>query len=159
MNGKEYETLIHDLVSRLVGHQPAILLKMVKSGRENKINGASRFAHQVDVSVKNAPFLNLIECKYWSRRVGPQAVLVLAARLVDIRDANPSLDVCAHLVSTKAVTNGARVLAEHFGISLDVVSSIEEYGIRLRDQVFVGVRDPVVATDSFEAENIPGKVG
>lgn len=133
MTDDEYERLVHDLVTGLVGGTPALLPSDVSGGAKNTIIGASRFAHQIDVSVRAQSFLVFVECKYWSRPVHDEAVLVLPSRLADIRNANPSLEVRASLVSMKACTKGARVLAACFGISLDVVSSIQEYAVRLRN--------------------------
>jgi len=157
MTDDEYEGLVHDLVTGLVGGTPALLPSDVSGGAKNTIMGASRFAHQIDVSVRAQSFLVLVECKYWSRPVPDEAVLVLASRLADIRNANPSLEVRASLVSMKACTKGARVLAAYFGISLDVVSSIQEYAVRLRNQVFASFVENVSVTDWCDAEVIKGK--
>jgi hypothetical protein len=159
MTDDEYERLVHDLLSDLVGGTPALLPSDVAGGAKNTIIGASGFAHQIEVSVRAQSFLVLVECKYWSRPVDAKAVLVLASRLADIRDANPSLDVRASLVSTKASTEGARVLAAHFGISLDIVSSIKEYAVRLRNQVFASVVEALSLSDRCDAEVIRGKAG
>jgi hypothetical protein len=154
----EYETVVRDLISRLVEGTPALLPSQVSGGVTNTITGASGFAHQIDVSVRAHSFLILIECKCWSRPVDAEAVLVLAARLVDIRGANPPLDVSASLVSTKDATEGARILATYFGINLDVVSSVDEYGMRLKNQIFRSVTEHVPVTDSLKVEVTRGEV-
>jgi hypothetical protein len=60
MTDDEYEGLVHDLVTGLVGGTPALLPSDVSGGAKNTIIGASRFAHQIDVSVRAQSFLVLV---------------------------------------------------------------------------------------------------
>jgi hypothetical protein len=151
----EYETIVGDIISRLVGGTPALLPSQVSGGATNTITGASGFAHQVDVSVRAHSFLVLVECKYWSRPVDAEAVLVLASRLADIRAADTSLDVSASVVSTKGATRGAQILADYFSIILDEVKSVDDYGVRLRNQIFRSVGETLLVSDSYKVELNP----
>lgn len=152
LKAKEYECLVKDLISNLAERSPVLPPCDIAGSGNNKIGGASGFKHQIDVSVRAPSFLILVECKYWSDSVDAEPLLVLASRLADIRAANPKLEILASLVSTKAPTSGAEVLATYFGINLDIVSSIKDYAVRLRKQIFTTIGDTVIFGDSCDGE-------
>jgi hypothetical protein len=139
MSPKLYEEACWSVIAGLRDHFPCIQEYEVAAGAKNRLRGASGAMHQIDVSLRSATRLILIECKCLNRPVSQEAVLVLMGRLQDIRDANPDLSVQASLVSTKAVTGGARTLAKQYGIELDVMHNAQEYCIRLNQYVFPSV--------------------
>ncbi len=152
MTHQEYKVLVRELIGALVEGTPTLRPSQIAGGRSNTVIGASGFAHQIDVSLRTDSCLVLVECKLWAEAVDAEPVLVLTARLADIRDANPSLDIRASLVSTKAATAGAITLAKYFGVSIDVVSGMKEYALRLRDQVFVTFSEGLNLGDNWDAE-------
>ena len=84
MTPAEYEDLVGEIAGKLarrLGDEAE-----VQKGRDNRIEGASGFAHQIDVSVQVGGGLHLMECKLWRKKVGVEPVLVLAARVTDIRE-------------------------------------------------------------------------
>jgi len=118
-----YESLVHNLIDELTSGATSF------SGVQ--VAGASGFDHQIDVSVLTPTNLAIVECKHWSDPIDAEPVLAFAARLSDIRAANPGLKIHASLVSTKDATRGATKLAEYFGVSLDVVLNECEFAVEL----------------------------
>jgi hypothetical protein len=152
MTAREYEQLVRQLVGALKQSVPPLSHAVVCGGSSNRLPGASGFQHQIDVSLSYAGWLVLVECKYWRRSVGAEAVLVAASRLSDIQAAMPSTNVCATIVSKKRATRGAQLIAKRFGVSLDTVTSPTRYGVRLGKNVFVTAEDSITLSDSVTAE-------
>jgi hypothetical protein len=151
MTSNEYEQLVKNLVTLLSEACTMLGTGRVRGGATNRIIGASGFAHQIDVSLELPTHLVLIECKYWSRAVGAEAVLTLASRLQDIRAAT-SKDVSASLVSDFGITGGAETLAGYFGVQIDLVAGFDEYALTLLNRHFVSLRDQFTITDSVIAD-------
>jgi hypothetical protein len=80
----------------------------------------------------------IIECKYYGRKIGLEAVLVLAGRLADIRPTVPSHEIIASLVTTHPPSRNAQKVADYLGIHLQRVSTPSEYAIGLRDRMHLG---------------------
>ncbi len=152
MTAHAYELLVRQLVGALKQSVPPLSYAVVHGGASNRLSGASGFRHQIDVSLSYPGCLVLIECKYWRRSVDAEAVLVAASRLSDIQAAMPSTTVCATIVSKKKATRGAQLVAKKFGVSLDTVTSLTRYGVRLGTNVFVTAEDSIVLSDSVSAE-------
>lgn len=138
MRSSDYERLVRDLISELTRDSEPLDRPLISGGRQNKVLGASNFPHQIDVSLKTNRALLLFECKYWSKPVDAEPVLVIASRVKDIRAANLGLEVEAGVVSTKPPTSGAQVLARYFSVQLDVVSTLREYALLIRERYFIG---------------------
>ena len=151
MTHQEYEALVRSMVQELTAHTQALVECHVSGGAQNLILGASGFRHQVDVAVQQSPALLLIECKYWSDPVDVEPVLVLASRIADIAGCSGVTQVRGSIVSTKQATAGAKVVAAHFGISIDTVINPHEYAVRVFDHVFVGIQERANATDTSNA--------
>src|SRR5215475_7483776 len=114
MTHEEYETLVRTMVQELTATAHALGPCTVNGGAQNRVTGASGFAHPIDATVNNSTDLLLIECKYWTEPVDVEPVLVLAARMADISAVVCTPRVHGSLVSTKEPTAGARTLAEYF---------------------------------------------
>lgn len=131
------------------------------SGRSNRIEGASGYAHQIDVSLSAPSRVFLLECKRYNCRVGVEAVLVLAARASDILEKHQREErqcvVVPILVTTKGATRHALKLATHFGVRVEVVVSAAHYGLKLGHIAAVGLLSALHMTDRVEAEVAPGK--
>lgn len=148
----EYESLVHTLV----GQFRAVLGNdALRGGKANRIPGASGFLHQIDVSIHMPDKLVLLECKLLKRAVSAHSALVLAARLQDIRQANPSLAISGSLVSTKPVTSGVLKLAQHFEFSVDLVNSLQDYTIHILNVHFAGLSSRIQFSDACKAEILP----
>lgn len=156
MTPSEYERLVQALVSELTAAATRMGTCQVTGGSKNLVLGASGFTHQIDVSVSSPSDLLLSECKYWGRPVDAEAVLVLAARVADVAARLTGVVVRGALVSTKAPTEGARILAAHFNIDLEAVRNPKEYALRVFDHVFIGLHEVAHATDTIHVEVIRG---
>jgi hypothetical protein len=159
MTHEEYETLVRTMVQELTATAHALGPCKVNGGAQNRVTGASGFAHQIDATVNNSTDLLLIECKYWTEPVDVEPVLVLAARMADISAVVCTPRVHGSLVSTKEPTAGARTLAEYFRISVDTVVNPREYALRVFDHVFAGIHEVAHATDTVNAEVTRGSGG
>jgi len=144
----EYEQLVHGLVD---GFGIAFGAGSLRGGKKNLILGASGFRHQIDVSIHLPDKIVLMECKLLRRPVEVHHALTLAARLQDIREANPSKTVTASLVSTSSVRVGAFKIAEHFGFSIDQVMTLQDYAVTILESHYVGVSSGIKIGDSCEA--------
>lgn len=156
MNHKDYEVHICGMVQHLGSSASRLAQCTVSGGATNRVTGASGFPHQIDVTVRNPTKLLLIECKCWQARVDVEPVLILAARIIDIRAGLAGMNVLGSIVSTKVPTHGARVIAAHFDISIDVVKSANEYALRIFNHDFVGDNEIANASDSYSADVIRG---
>ena len=140
----EYEELVQALVQ---GFGIAYGHSSIRGGKSNLIKGASGFAHQIDVSIHLPKEIVLIECKRLNRRVQVNHALTLAARLLDIREANPTRRVSASLVSMDSVAIGCFKIASHYGLSVDQVMGLDEYAITILQRHHIGLSEAVQATD------------
>jgi hypothetical protein len=144
MNAAEYERLVSDLVTALVETVDGLAPEHVAFGRRNRLKGASGHSHQIDVSFRAGSGLHLIECKCWSKRIKVDAVLTLFARIYDVQAANPSVTVRGALATTKGLQRGADKIASHFGIVLQLIQSTNEFAVRYKDHVHLGLAEAVV---------------
>jgi hypothetical protein len=159
MTHVEYEALVLTMVQELTAAAHAFGPCIVNGGAQNRVTGASGFAHQIDATVSNPTDLVLIECKYWTEPVDVEPVLVLAARIADISVAASTTRVHGSIVSTKEPTAGARVLAAYFRISIDTVVNPREYALRVFNHVFAGIHEVTDATDTVKVEVTRGSGG
>lgn len=107
---REYETLVADLCRRLAGDR-ALTVQ-----HNQNLLGRSGQSHQIDVTVEfielDTRFLVLIECKFWSRPVTVEEVLVLAERVTDVA-AQKGI-----IVAKSGFQSGAITFARARGIAL-----------------------------------------
>ena len=153
MNSSKYEQLVSELAGMIASGSTAERRVQVNCGITNLIKGASGYRHQIDVSVQDADRLLLIECKCWSKKVDPEAVLAFAARVLDIRAAEDAREVTGHLVTTLGATDGVDSLCKYFGIGLDNVTSEHKYALRIWSKAGFGSRvvEQTVASDECSA--------
>ena len=127
----------------------------VQSGPRNRVRGLSGFPHQVDVSVSTTEDLVLYECKYWGRKVGPDAILAFAARGIDIQGAMPGRRVTLNIVVKDDLTAGAAQLAEFFRVKRQIAKSAAEFTLAYKTNWQAGVVDGATVTDTAEAQLFP----
>ena len=144
----DYEKLVAEIVSGITNSAPVMSGYSLGFGAQNKIHGASRQPHQFDVSLTSASELYCIECKRWRKRIGVEAVLVLIARTADMREARPGCRVHSILVSTAEPTRGAKRLAQHYGVQLEVVESPVVFGMKIGQRIQNGISSGIRASDS-----------
>jgi hypothetical protein len=129
VNSVDQEQLVALLTRKMAEAQEGAANVTVGSGPKNSVVGASGYGHHIDVSVDAPDELALYECKYWGGNVDPEAVLALAARGVDIQQAQTGRRVTLHMVVRRRLSSGAQLLAIHFGIVQHVVESAAEFAI------------------------------
>src|SRR5262249_18464054 len=121
-------------------------------GKSNTIQGASGFAHQIDVSVSVPKLLLIAECKRWKKRVTPGAILAHAARRYDIRKRQQHEDVKAAFATIVGYSRGAKKLADYFGVSLWHVKNEQEFVARIMNVISLGVVSKLNITDEIRVE-------
>ena len=149
-SGANYEELFAALVRGLRQGSPLAHFHQA-SGRSNRHVGASRYPHQIDLSVASPTDLYLFELKCLNKSIGVEEVLVLASRRADIAAANPSLTVHASMVSLRRPSRNVPKLALHFQLELAIVEDIHSYGVSFSGNHFIGHVERANATDSCEA--------
>lgn len=155
MKSHEYENLVKQLMTNLVERVDGLPACAVNYGRKNLVQGASGYKHQIDVSIQIPNEIHLIECKSWKKKVTPDALLTLAARLHDIRAANPVRIVKGALVTSTGYGHGVIPLAKFFAITLQQASSPQEFVLNYRDQIHLSVVDSLRVTDKAIVELSP----
>lgn len=151
--GAEYESLVRALVDVLQGHRD-LQNYMLGSGNKNRIKGKSGYWHQIDLCLETDETLFILELKNYRQPIGVDAVLVIAARRLDIAAARPDMKVHASLVSTQRVTVGAKRLADHFEVEIDVVKDMMDYGLKFSARHFHGVFEKPRVCDEYSVRVI-----
>lgn len=149
--GAAYEALVHTLVEAIRRGTPLEDYDLGFGG-SNKIIGASGYAHQIDLSLLSFDRLYLFELKCLKKSVGVAEMLVLAARQYDIVEAHPSRTVLASMISLKRPSKNAWPLSRHFKIQLEIVESLESYGLSFASLHFIGHKEHASAQVLADAQ-------
>ena len=148
MDSAEYEKLVSRVAQKIRHRMPELEGSAIGFGPTNRIQGASAYHHQIDVSVEGAKVLLLAECKCWQKKVDTGAVLTFCARRIDITAGlSDEKTVVGALATTKGFDPGAVQLAKFFGVDLWHVLNEQEFVCRLEDVVSVGVVDSAGSSD------------
>jgi len=130
MNPSEYEELVADIIAQLTKREGYRGGKGPRVLRNQVLRGKSGQNHQIDIVVDveqmGVRYFTLIECKYWNRPIGVDAVMVLANRIEDL-GAHKGI-----LVTTIGYQRGAYKLAKMKGIALVVCRGQEEFVVKMR---------------------------
>lgn len=151
MTPAEYEQLAADIARSIIEAAPELRDLDCRSGNRNRLRGASGYSHQIDVSLRGAKELYLIECKRWQKRIGVSEILVLAARGSDIAEAVTDLGIKTVIVSTQHASSGAIKLASHFNVNIEIVKSKMEFGMRIGHHIREAVHDRMRISDEMGA--------
>lgn len=151
MSPDEYEQITSDIVAGICGSAPALSSYRPTVGRTSKVLGKSGYRHQIDVCLETDSAIYLVECKRWKDPIGIQEIMVLASRGNDVA-ALCGKKVHAIIASTKGASKHAVKLAKLFQISIEIVRSPHEFGLKIGNYISVGVLATAAATDSCEAE-------
>lgn len=141
MTPAEYELLLADIVRGIQQCYSDLSSLKLGTGRKNHIKGASGYNHQIDVSFLDLHRLFIIECKRWNKRIGVAEILILASRAIDVQQLSSSLMVSPILACTKGASSNAQRLADHFNISIEIVKSAHEFGLRLGKRIYQATCD------------------
>ena len=156
MKSDEYENLVKQVVGSLLKAVEGLPDDSVEWGRRNHQTGASGYRHQIDVSVRTVTEIHLIECKYWKRRVTPEALLSFVARVRDTSETNPGRVVKGAVATTRGHSEGVRTLAEYFDVTLQRVASPDDFAILYKSNIHLHVpAETAKLTDIIEAELMP----
>jgi hypothetical protein len=145
MTPAEYEKLVREIVES-IATTFGVKSEDIGHGRGNRCMGASGYPHQIDVCVRGAKELVLIECKHWKKKekdknVSLEAVLVFIARVCDIQRLSAGMKIHAHIVSRNGFTRGALKVAKYFEVEPSQVRSPREFVLRYKDRWNIGVAD------------------
>lgn len=143
MTPSHYEKVVSDIAAGIQSGSSDLSDYRIGYGSRNRIQGASGYRHQIDVSLVGPTEVYLIECKLWGRKVGVGEVLTLVARAADVRDLNQRTHVQCILASNAGLTRGARKIAAHFGIQVEAVKSASEFGFKLGKNIHLGFADAI----------------
>jgi hypothetical protein len=164
---EQYERLVDQIAQEVADRLKSKgRVEHKKPGRSNKIVGASGHEHQIDVSLTFFPTdaparLIVVECKKWNSTVGIDSVLTFFARIRDIQERCQDFIVEGVFLTTMGFEEGAKTFANYYGIHLDIVRSLEEWAIKLVDQLVIQPRpatttisvvDPIVSISAFSDE-------
>ncbi len=140
MKAHRYEQLVARVAGAVIDHVEGAGSAKIAFGRSSTVAGASGYRHQVDVVAETPEALLLLECKCWRRRVGVPALLTFAARVADIRQARTGQRVTAGLATKVGFQKGAQTLAQHYEISTDLVRGADDFVIRYKDSLNLGIK-------------------
>ena len=147
MMSEEQEAHVAEIIRGLTRYHAGGQGVAVGHGSTNRVLGASGFRHQIDVTVALGKDLVLYECKRWGKNVDVEAVLTFVGRVIDIREADPGVQVNPYIVVNEDLTKGAKKLAKHFGIEQLVWKSPAEFGLSLWSSHRAGVSDAIGLSD------------
>ena len=153
-----YEALVHSLVAAIKRGTPLDSYDLDGLG-SHRILGASGYAHQIDLALLGTGILFIFELKCLKKSVGVAEMLVFAGRKHDITAAYPDHTVLASLVSLKPPSKNAWPLSRHFEIRLEIVESLESYGLSFAGNHFVGHVENADAQDKCDAQVGRGNAG
>jgi hypothetical protein len=148
----ECTTLIARFLTSLFEQIDGLHPDSVGHGRNNHIQGASGYDHQINVSIQTASELHVIECKYWTKNVSPDALLSLAARVHDIQVLSQTHVVKGALATRRSYSSGVQALAKFFNVTLQVVRSPQEFIVRYKDHIHLGVPDSISVCENAKVE-------
>jgi hypothetical protein len=138
VNSLEYEKLLAQIVNQLFENVIELDTSITRWGYANKIPGASRHEHQIDVSISGKSDLYLVECKCWTNPITVESVLAFYGRLQDIRGIE-TRTVHGTMATTDRYQPGAEKVGEYFGINLELVKSESEFALRFKGSVWSGL--------------------
>lgn len=151
--GRDYERLVSRLIDGL--RTGANLSNFeLGAGSKNRIEGASGYKHQIDVSLLGPSDLFMFEAKCLKRVVGVQEILVMSSRLVDISATFPSHRVYATIISEKHISKNAKTLATHFNINTDWVKDVKNFGVSFAKHHIVASEEILLAKSTMEFREI-----
>jgi len=137
---KEFEDLTKKIVDEIKRISSNYENAVIKAGVRNRIEGASGFKHQIDVSIEinndNCKKLLLIECKHYAAKVALNDMLILIARIDDIKR-NRKIDVRGIFFTTKGYTWPAKKIGESYKIDLNTAKDIKSFAVTINKNLYI----------------------
>ncbi|MFZ2223861.1 MAG: restriction endonuclease [Candidatus Deferrimicrobium sp.] len=156
MTSAEYEKVVAEIATAVARGAGGLPENATSYGRKNLWRGASGFRHQIDVSIEVEERIHLVECKYWNKPVPIEYVLSFYGRIQDIQPTTKK-PVEGAIVSQKGFQRGAKEVAAHFRIHLDVVESAEVFGYKFGQRIVVIPKPATCVTSAGGDVNV--KIG
>lgn len=137
MNASIYERLTKEIVDEVMKASPNLQGANRGHGPRNRIEGASGFKHQIDVSIEIAGGkIVLVECKCYKSLVTVSDMLILVARIDDIRKKrNEQVSGC--FFTTKGYTKPAEQVGIFYGIELNTFSDVSAFAVHVARNTFI----------------------
>jgi hypothetical protein len=132
-----YEKLAKEIVEAVVNASPNLKGAVTGHGPTNRIGGASGFRHQIDVSIEilNEKLL-LVECKRYQSKVTVSDMLILIARINDIRKKR-SEQVTGCFFTTKGYTGPAKKVGTFYDIELNTFTGVKPFAVHIAGNTFI----------------------
>jgi uncharacterized protein (UPF0305 family) len=134
VNPTDYETLTRAIAEEVVNASPNLQRAVevpLPHGLRNKIEGVSGFKHQIDVSIEIPnKKLFLVECKRYKKKVTVSDMLILIARINDIKRKRTEQQVEGCFFTTEGYTKPAIKVGTFYDIELNTVEGIKRADIK-----------------------------
>jgi hypothetical protein len=134
---KTFEKVAKEIAEEVKKASPNLQKAVINYGRKNRIEGASGFRHQIDVSIEiPGEKLFLVECKRYKSKVTLSHMLVLIARIDDICKKKRN-KVSGIFFTTIGYTKPAKEVGSYYNIELNTVKDIKYFAVQVAGNVFV----------------------
>lgn len=136
---KEFEILVEEIAQEIKNFSASLDDAAIRHGAKNRIAGASGFKHQIDVSIE-IPMkrLWLVECKRYKSKVALKDMLILIARIDDIRKKrNIDVDVKGVFFTTVGYTWPAKKVGDYNNIELNTIENTKYFAAQLAGNVLI----------------------
>lgn len=137
LHPKTFEKVTKEIVKEVKKASPNLQKAVINHGTKNRIEGASGFRHQIDVSIEIlGEKLFLVECKRYKSKVTLSDMLVLIARIDDICK-KKKIKVIGTFFTTIGYTKPAKKVGSYYNIELNTVKNIKYFAVQVAGNVFV----------------------
>jgi hypothetical protein len=134
---KTYEEVTREIVEEVKKASPNLQKAVINHGTKNRVEGASGYSHQIDVSIEIlGEKLFLVECKRYKSKVTLSDMLVLIARIDDICKKKKT-KVIGTFFTTIGYTKPARKVGSYYNIELNTVKNSKHFAVQVAGNVFV----------------------
>ncbi len=151
-----FEKLTKKIVEEVKKVSPNLQNAVIDHGTTNKIEGASGFKHQIDVSIEipKEKFI-LVECKRYKSKVTLPDMLILIARIDDIRK-KKKINVSGIFFTTVGYTKPARKVGSYYNIELNTAKDIKQFAVQVGGNVLVKAT-PIEISSGVKGYKTPNK--
>lgn len=134
---QDFEEVTKEIAEEVKKASPNLQKAVINHGTRNRIEGASGFRHQIDVSVEiHGEKFFLVECKRYKSKVTLSDMLVLIARIDDICK-KKKIRVIGTFFTTIGYTKPARKVGNYYNIELNTVKNSKYFAVQVAGNVFV----------------------
>ena len=135
---KEFEILVEKIARDIKNFSASLDDAVIRHGAKNRIAGASGFKHQIDVSIEipMKRLLIVIECKRYKSKVALKDMLILIARIDDIRKKR-NIDVTGVFFTTVGYTWPAKKVGDYNNIELNTIENTKYFAAQLAGNVLI----------------------